>query len=486
MTADIVVKGVMGILILASLLTWTILLFKSVELARAKARVRRALRLLATAPSLEDGAAALGPRGPVGLLAEAALAERRLSASLPASGIKERVDSALTRLEAAEARRINFGTGVLASIGSTTPFIGLFGTVWGIMNAFISISRTQTTNLSVVAPGIAEALFATAIGLVAAIPAVVVYNHFARGIGGYKAMLADAGAAIVRLLSRDLDRAQHRALRPSAASGSIRQRSKGDAARLDDGEDLAENHDINVTPFIDVMLVLLIIFMVTAPLSTVDVPVDLPSSTAPPQPRPDKPVFVSVKADRSVVLGNDTIAPEALPAALDGLTSGISRPASSCAATGAALRRSDGRDERPARRRLPEDRPRRHRSRADGALRAVGRAMSSAHVMAYAASTAGRAVRSLKRGAGRRRSTSRRWPPLETAFTGAPAGSSPRLRCSRSMAASIGGRPRSARRPPPPATPSLRSRWTSRPSPSRKPRRAKPPNRSRASARPRR
>lgn len=94
------------------------------------------------------------------------------------------------------------------------------------------------------------------------------------------------------------------------------------AARLDDGDDLAENHDINVTPFIDVMLVLLIIFMVTAPLSTVDVPVDLPSSTAPPQPRPDKPVFVSVKADRSVVLGNDTIAPEALPAALDGLTSG--------------------------------------------------------------------------------------------------------------------------------------------------------------------
>ncbi|MQT14015.1 TonB system transport protein ExbD [Segnochrobactrum spirostomi] len=94
------------------------------------------------------------------------------------------------------------------------------------------------------------------------------------------------------------------------------------AARLDDGDDLAENHDINVTPFIDVMLVLLIIFMVTAPLSTVDVPVDLPSSTAPPQPRPDKPVFVSVKADRSVVLGNDTISPETLPAALDGLTGG--------------------------------------------------------------------------------------------------------------------------------------------------------------------
>ena len=98
------------------------------------------------------------------------------------------------------------GTGLLATIGSTAPFVGLFGTVWGIMNAFIGISKTNTTNLAVVAPGIAEALLATAFGLVAAIPAVIIYNMFARGITGYRAVLADASTEVLRLLSRDLDR----------------------------------------------------------------------------------------------------------------------------------------------------------------------------------------------------------------------------------------------------------------------------------------
>jgi biopolymer transport protein ExbB len=111
----------------------------------------------------------------------------------------------LTRIESAAARRMSRGTGVLATIGSTAPFVGLFGTVWGIMNAFIGISEAQTTNLAVVAPGIAEALLATAIGLVAAIPAVVAYNVFARSIAGHRAMLADASAAVERLVSRDLD-----------------------------------------------------------------------------------------------------------------------------------------------------------------------------------------------------------------------------------------------------------------------------------------
>ena len=87
---------------------------------------------------------------------------------------------------------MNKGTGLLATIGSTAPFVGLFGTVWGIMNSFIGISKAQTTNLAVVAPGIAEALLATAIGLFAAIPAVIIYNQFARWIGGYKGLLGDA------------------------------------------------------------------------------------------------------------------------------------------------------------------------------------------------------------------------------------------------------------------------------------------------------
>jgi biopolymer transport protein ExbB len=112
----------------------------------------------------------------------------------------------LERLEIAASRQIGRGMGVLASIGATAPFVGLFGTVWGIMNSFIGISNAHTTNLAVVAPGIAEALLATALGLFAAIPAVVIYNVFARQIGGYRALLADAGALVMRLVSRDCER----------------------------------------------------------------------------------------------------------------------------------------------------------------------------------------------------------------------------------------------------------------------------------------
>ncbi len=103
-------------------------------------------------------------------------------------------------------QRIGRGIGLLATVGAVAPFVGLFGTVWGIMNSFIGISQAHTTNLAVVAPGIAEALLATACGLAAAIPAVVIYNMFARATGTYRAVLADSSVAIMRLLSRDLDR----------------------------------------------------------------------------------------------------------------------------------------------------------------------------------------------------------------------------------------------------------------------------------------
>ena len=112
----------------------------------------------------------------------------------------------MERLVAAAGRQMIRGTGILATIGATAPFVGLFGTVWGIMNSFIGISKAQTTNLAVVAPGIAEALLATAIGLVAAIPAVIIYNHFARVTKTYLELVSRASGAAGRLLSRDLDR----------------------------------------------------------------------------------------------------------------------------------------------------------------------------------------------------------------------------------------------------------------------------------------
>ena len=208
MQADIVVKAVMIGLAFASVVTWTVWLAKSLELSWAKRRLTRAFSRIHSASTLAEAAQRLqGQKGIVlGLIEHAAL-ELSLSADVSdKDGIKERVASRLEGLASAAGRDMNRGTGVLATIGSTAPFVGLFGTVWGIMNSFIGISEAQTTNLAVVAPGIAEALLATAIGLVAAIPAVIIYNHFARQIGGYRAMIAEAAAEVQRLVSRDLDR----------------------------------------------------------------------------------------------------------------------------------------------------------------------------------------------------------------------------------------------------------------------------------------
>lgn len=208
MAASLVVQAVMVGLALASVITWTIYLAKSFELAGARKRARQALTAFDQSRSLTQALEKIGfDQGPCAGLLRACMAEIHQSSDIPAGeGLKERVASRLERLEAAEGRRMSRGTGILASIGSTAPFIGLFGTVWGIMTSFIGIAESQTTNLAVVAPGIAEALLATAIGLVAAIPAVVIYNIFTRSIGGYRAIVGDSSAAVMRLLSRDIDR----------------------------------------------------------------------------------------------------------------------------------------------------------------------------------------------------------------------------------------------------------------------------------------
>lgn len=218
MSADLVVKSVMIGLILASVITWTVWLSKSIEIAAAKRKVSRALRAIVQAHSLDEAANLIGQRKGVGpALVGAAAGELRASWNgADKASVKERIGSHLDRIEHAAARDINKGTGILATIGATAPFVGLFGTVWGIMNSFIGISEAQTTNLAIVAPGIAEALLATAFGLVAAIPAVIFYNQLARSIGGYKAIVGDGAAAVARLASRELDKAGRVELRAAA------------------------------------------------------------------------------------------------------------------------------------------------------------------------------------------------------------------------------------------------------------------------------
>jgi biopolymer transport protein ExbB len=205
--ADIIVKIVMIGLAIASIITWTIWIAKGFELMGAKRRLRTEIVHLKKATTLKEASVTATKQGTLAnLLVHDALEEMRLSVnSREKEGIKERVAFRLERLVAACGRNMSSGTGVLATIGSTAPFVGLFGTVWGIMNSFIGIAKTQTTNLAVVAPGIAEALLATALGLVAAIPAVVIYNVFARSIAGYKAQVSDASAEVLLLVSRDLD-----------------------------------------------------------------------------------------------------------------------------------------------------------------------------------------------------------------------------------------------------------------------------------------
>ncbi|QOZ12076.1 tonB-system energizer ExbB [Bradyrhizobium sp. CCBAU 51765] len=204
--ADIIVKTVMVGLAIASLVTWTVWLAKTIELRRKGSLALRRTRALEGNMTLAEASARAGDaRDAVAQLIQSCAREAELSGGILDDGLQERVALRLERVEAAMSRQIARGTGVLASIGATAPFVGLFGTVWGIMNSFIGISESHTTSLAVVAPGIAEALLATALGLVAAIPAVVIYNHLVRGIANYRALLGDASAQLMLLVSRQRD-----------------------------------------------------------------------------------------------------------------------------------------------------------------------------------------------------------------------------------------------------------------------------------------
>lgn len=206
MQSDWVIKTIMIGLGWASLVTWSVFVAKSRELHTKRKQLRQTLQVTLSATSLNMACEQLIASRSDNALLVVAAQELHLSVNAldDTDGVKERVVSGLERQEAAYGRHIAQGTGLLATIGATAPFVGLFGTVWGIMHSFINLSDTQTTNLTVLAPGIAEALLTTALGLIAAIPAVVFYNYFARQISAYRALVADISAAVLRLVSRDL------------------------------------------------------------------------------------------------------------------------------------------------------------------------------------------------------------------------------------------------------------------------------------------
>ncbi|MCK1734512.1 tonB-system energizer ExbB [Bradyrhizobium sp. 138] len=213
-SADIIVKTVMVGLAVASLVTWTVWLAKTIELRRKGALALQRTRALEGNMTLAEASARAGDgHDAVAQLIQSCAREAELSGGVLDEGLQERVALRLERVEAAMSRQIARGTGVLATIGAIAPFVGLFGTVWGIMNSFIGISESHTTSLAVVAPGIAEALLATALGLVAAIPAVVIYNHLVRGIANYRALLGDASAQLMLLVSRQRDHREFRLAR---------------------------------------------------------------------------------------------------------------------------------------------------------------------------------------------------------------------------------------------------------------------------------
>jgi len=200
-----VVQGVMLLLTVASVVVWTVCISKGLQLARAK-RQARAIRALITDWSTLRAEGIAEGGGPAAAMVRAAIDEIKASPGLSPDGIKERIVIQLERIVVAARGQIVRGTGLLATIGATAPFVGLFGTVWGIMHSFIGISKANTTNLAIVAPGIAEALMATAFGLEAAIPAVIIYNVFARASANYRMLLDDVFAEIMCLTGRDLER----------------------------------------------------------------------------------------------------------------------------------------------------------------------------------------------------------------------------------------------------------------------------------------
>ena len=215
LSADPIVKTVIVGLMIASLWSWSIIFDKVLRIRRLRKRARIFEDNFWSGGSLEDLYDRIGntPADPMSAVFAAAMREWRRSTALGLvskgeeirASLRARVDQIMNLTIGREMEQLERNMSFLASVGSTAPFVGLFGTVWGIMDAFQSIAATKTTALSVVAPGIAEALFATALGLVAAIPAVVAYNKISHDLDRFAQRLEGFSAEFISILSRQLD-----------------------------------------------------------------------------------------------------------------------------------------------------------------------------------------------------------------------------------------------------------------------------------------
>ena len=210
--ADPVVKTVMGILVISSVWSWAIIIDKSMTFGRLKRKSKKFEDQFWSGKPLEELYRRTNDKAdhPMAKVFTAAMEEWNRSKDVSRTeqlvvGAKGRIDKVLNLTVSRELEKAESSLGVLATVGSAAPFVGLLGTVWGIMNAFQAIAVTKDTNLAVVAPGIAEALFATALGLLAAIPAVVGYNRYSSALNSYAVRLQGFADEFSSILSRQLD-----------------------------------------------------------------------------------------------------------------------------------------------------------------------------------------------------------------------------------------------------------------------------------------
>ena len=302
--ADIVVKLVMIGLIVASVMSWSIIIEKIMTYRRVRQQAEEFEALFWSGETLQNiyRQLASGEASPSVRVFNAAMREwvrhdgnrRKTEAGAIIPSIERALTNAVAReMEALESRLL-----FLATVGAVAPFVGLFGTVWGIMNSFQAIAMSRDTNLAVVAPGIAEALFATGLGLLAAIPAVVAYNACAASVQRFASRLDHFADDFINLMARQNTR------KVKAKRFGFFLTPAKRARRRRHYQPMAE---INVTPMVDVMLVLLIVFMVAAPLLTVGVPVNLPKTGAQALRGDDEPLAISINAQGQIFLQDTQI-----------------------------------------------------------------------------------------------------------------------------------------------------------------------------------